>query len=208
MPPPRSSSWAPPWPGRAVQAARKTGYDGPITLVGAETHLPCDRPPLSKAFLRADTAPADTALLTRPELDALDVDLRLGQTATGLDPDHREVHVGGDRLPYRAVVLATGANARPMPGRHLPGVHTLRTIEDARAVRAALDAGARTVVVGAGFIGAEVASAAAARGLPVTIIEAARQPLVRAVGEYMAGTIAGLHARHGTELHCGTLCGR
>jgi NADPH-dependent 2,4-dienoyl-CoA reductase/sulfur reductase-like enzyme len=189
---------------RAVQAARKTGFDGPITLVGAETHLPYDRPPLSKAFLAAGTGPLETTLLDRASLDQLNVTLRLGVPATGLDVANHELKVGTDRLPYRAVVLATGASARNMPGEQPAGVHTLRTVEDARAVRAALDAGARTVVIGAGFIGSEVASAAAARGLAVTVVEAAPLPLVRAVGSAMAHALAALHASHGVELLCGT----
>ena len=191
---------------RAVEGARRAGFTGPITLIGAEDHLPYDRPPLSKAFL-APGAPTPVAptfrdqdVLTRD----LDVDLRLGAPATGLDAGRRVVRVGGDEVPYGAVVIATGASARRLPGsEHLTGVHTLRTLDDARQVRAALDAGARTVVVGAGFIGSEVASAARGRGTPVTVVEALPVPLTRAVGERVGGLLAELHTRNGTDLRCG-----
>lgn len=189
---------------RAVEAFRKSGYPGPLTLVGAEEHLPYDRPPLSKAFLEADDdPPLDTTFRSESELDDLDVELRLGQRATGLDTEKREVVVGDESLPYSSLVLATGAHPRTLPGEQLSGVHTLRTVDDARAIRRALDAGARTVVVGGGFIGSEIASAARKRGVDVTIVEAAELPLVRAVGHQMAEVCAGLHARHGTELRCG-----
>ena len=189
---------------RAVEGARAAGYDGPITLVGAEEHLPYDRPPLSKEFLAAgEGEPAPTTLRSAAELAGYDVDLRLGSPATALDTDGREVTVGGERLPYRALVIATGAHARHLPGERLRGVHVLRTLDDARAIRAGLAAGARIVVVGGGFIGSEVAAAAHRRETTVTMVEAAPLPLVRAVGERMAAVCAGLHARHGTELRCG-----
>ena len=189
---------------RAVETFRKAGYAGPLTLLGAEEHLPYDRPPLSKAFLDAGAdMSADTTFRSDAQLRDLDVELLLGQPATGLDTKGSEVVVGQHRLPYSALVLATGAHPRTLPGEQLPGVHTLRTIDDARAIRQALDAGARTVVIGGGFIGSEMASAARKRGGSVTIVEAAEQPLVRAVGRQMAEVCAGLHARNGTSLRCG-----
>lgn len=188
---------------RAVEAARKTGHDGSIILIGAEEHLPYDRPPLSKAFLDAGTDPAATTLRTEDDLRDLDVELRLGTRASGLDPVARQVSLGGDALAYQSLIIATGAQARELPGEQLPGVHALRTVDDARQIRDALDAGARTVIVGAGFIGSEVAAAARKRGLPVTMVEAAELPLIRAVGQQMAGACTALHARHGTELRCG-----
>src|SRR5438067_126640 len=144
---------------RAVEGARKAGFDGRITLVGAEEHLPYDRPPLSKSYLD-DAEPQATIFRSEEVLrDELGVDLRLGTPATGLDTAAKEVRVGDSGLSYDALVIATGAAARTLPGG-LNGVHTLRTLDDAVAVRAALDAGARTVVIGAGFIGSEVASGA------------------------------------------------
>ncbi|TDC99519.1 FAD-dependent oxidoreductase [Saccharopolyspora terrae] len=193
---------------RAVEAARKAGFQGTITLVGAEEHLPYDRPPLSKAYLD-ELPPGEVpeATVFRPESvlrDELGADLLLGSPATGLDPVAKEVRIGDRRLRYDALVIATGATARSLPGsEHLAGVHTLRTLDDAVAVRNALDAGARTVVVGAGFIGSEIASGARKRGLDVTVVEALPAPLVRAVGEVMGSACAGLHHRNGTDLRCG-----
>ncbi len=188
---------------RAVEAFRKAGYTDRLMLVGAEEHLPYDRPPLSKAFLHAEEPPVDTTFRPESELEELGVELRLGQPATGLDTEQREIVLGEERLPYSSLVLATGAHARDLPGERLPGVHSLRTVDDAHAIRCALATGARTVVVGGGFIGSEVASAARKRGVDVTIVEAADLPLVHAVGHQMAEVCAGLHAQHGTELRCG-----
>jgi NADPH-dependent 2,4-dienoyl-CoA reductase/sulfur reductase-like enzyme len=191
---------------RAVEAARKAGHTGPITLVGAEEHLPYDRPPLSKAFLDAAVEePPDVRFRTEEHLrDELGVTLRLGAAATGLDLAEQVVGIGDDELRYDAVVIATGGAARTLPGTEgIAGVHTLRTLDDAIAVRAALAAGARTVVIGAGFIGSEVASAARKRGLPATIVEALPVPLVRSVGADMGQACADLHRAHGTDLRCG-----
>ncbi|MGW5719412.1 NAD(P)/FAD-dependent oxidoreductase [Amycolatopsis sp. NPDC003865] len=185
---------------RAVESARRTGYRGRIVLVGAEAHLPYDRPPLSKAFLdaggphRVEPFHAESVLR-----DELGVELVLGAPAERLDTGAREVTVAGTAVRYDALVIATGATARS-----LPGARTLRTAEDAVAVRAALDAGARTVVIGAGFIGSEVASAARKRGLPVTIVEASAVPLARAVGETAGAELAALHHAAGTELRLAT----
>jgi NADPH-dependent 2,4-dienoyl-CoA reductase/sulfur reductase-like enzyme len=189
---------------RAVEAARAAGHSGPITLIGAEGSLPYDRPPLSKAYL-ADARPPSVEFRQPGYLrDELGVDLMLGEPATGLEGERGEVLVGDRRIGYDSLIIATGARARTLPGgEQLRGVHTLRTIEDAGAVRAALDAGARTVVVGAGFIGSEVASSARGRGLSATIVEALPTPLVRAIGARMGTALSALHAAHGTELRCG-----
>jgi NADPH-dependent 2,4-dienoyl-CoA reductase/sulfur reductase-like enzyme len=189
---------------RAVEAARRAGFDGDITLVGAEEHLPYDRPPLSKAFLDEGDAVAPHYRGEDELTSGLGVKLLLGAPATGLDIARRVVHVGDRDLPYDGLVIATGARARQLPGAQaLAGVHVLRTLDDARAVRRALDAGARTVVIGAGFIGSEVASAARKRGLPVTIIEAQPTPLTRSVGPAMGAALARLHIANGTALRLG-----
>lgn len=191
---------------RAAQAARRAGFDGPLTLLGGERHLPYDRPPLSKEYLaEGDDGPEDPTYRTEEQLrDELGLDLRLGTWATGLDAGRKVVELGERSLEYGALVIATGAVPRTLPGvAGLAGVHTLRTLDDAVAIRSALDAGARTVVVGAGFIGSEVASSARKRGLPVTVLEALSVPLVRAVGEQMGRTCAQLHRAHGTDLRCG-----
>ncbi|CAM3609664.1 NAD(P)/FAD-dependent oxidoreductase [Smaragdicoccus niigatensis] len=190
---------------RAVEAARKSGFDGQITLVGSEEHLPYDRPPLSKAYLD-DAEPPTVEFRDEVTLRGeLAVELELGIAATGLDTDSRVIALAdGRELTYDALVIATGATARRLPGTDsLVGVHALRTLDDAAQIRAALNAGARTVVIGAGFIGSEIASGARKRGLPVTVIEALPTPLIRAVGEEMGSRLARLHVENGTELRCG-----
>lgn len=190
---------------RAVQTARDRGFTGRLTLVGAEEHLPYDRPPLSKELLHVEREPDLPSLPGADQLDALGVECLLGAPATALDDTARELAVGDRVVSYDALLVATGASPRPLPGTEgLAGVHCLRTVEDSNAIRAALDQGARTVVVGAGFIGAEVASAARRRDLPVTVVEAMPTPLVRAVGETAGTALSALHARHGVELRCGT----
>ena len=195
---------------RAVEAARKSGFTGSITLVGAEEHLPYDRPPLSKAFLDEGES-ALPAPFFRPEevlRDELRVELLLGAEATGLDTSRRVVSIGDREVAFDVLVIATGAQARTLPGTEgMAGVHCVRTLDDARAVRAALEAGARTVVIGAGFIGSEVASSARKRGLEVTVVEALPTPLVRAAGPVMGTAIASLHERNGTRLLCGQAVG-
>jgi NADPH-dependent 2,4-dienoyl-CoA reductase/sulfur reductase-like enzyme len=195
---------------RAVEAARKAGFEGEIVLVGAEEHLPYDRPPLSKAYLypagedgaaSPDPFFRDLAYLT----DELRVEVLLGRPATSLDTEKRVVMVGDRAIPYDALVIATGSTPRRLPGAEgLAGVHALRSLDDARLVREALDGGARTVVIGAGFIGSEIAATARKRGLDATIIEALPTPLVRATGTEMGAAIASLHELNGTALLCGT----
>jgi NADPH-dependent 2,4-dienoyl-CoA reductase/sulfur reductase-like enzyme len=188
---------------RAVEAARSAGHRGPITFVGAEPHLPYDRPPLSKEFLAPDGEPR--FFRTEDHLrDDLGVTLRLGEPATGLDPATRTLRVGDAEIPYGALVIATGSTPRTLPGcAERPGVVTLRTLDDALVVRASLHEGARVVVVGAGFIGSEIASAARARGNDVTVVEAAPVPLVRAAGPVAGAALAALHERHGTDVRLG-----
>ncbi|MCU1694111.1 MAG: thcD1 [Mycobacterium sp.] len=192
---------------RAVEAARKTGFAGDITIIGGEPHLPYDRPPLSKEFLEA-TEPGVEARIPFFRNDDvypdLGVELLLGAPATGLDVARKVVHVADRQIGYDALVIATGSQLRTLPGTgHMDGVHGLRTLEDSLSIRAALNAGARTVVVGAGFIGSEVASGARKRGLEVTVVEALPTPLVRAAGTEMGAAIASLHERNGTTLLCG-----
>jgi NADPH-dependent 2,4-dienoyl-CoA reductase/sulfur reductase-like enzyme len=190
---------------RAVESARRSGFAGAITLVGAEPHLPYDRPPLSKAFLTADGGPSSTVLREEAVLRGeLGLELRLETTATGLDTEGRVLATDRGELPFTSMVIATGASPRTLPGaEHLTGVHVLRTLDDARAIRAALDSGARTVVVGAGFIGSEIAASARARGCEVTVVEALPTPLARPVGETMGQVLASLHERNGTTLRVG-----
>jgi thioredoxin reductase len=174
-----------------VRSLRSRGYDGRIVVVGAERHAPYDRPPLSKGFLAGSTSEADLALLQSDD-DAHDVEWRLGVPAIGLDPASHAVSLAdGSVVRGDAVVLATGSRARELPGmRALSGVHVLRTLDDAIALRDDLAAGGRLVVVGGGFIGAEVASTARARGLVVTVVEAMPTPLAGPLGTVMGASAA------------------
>ena len=193
----------------AAETLRAEGYGGTITLVGAEDQLPYDRPPLSKQVLTGEREPDSTALRTDERYDERDLDLRLDTRASALDPAAHEVTLDGATgntvLAYDRLIIATGASPRTLPGTPpLDGIYTLRTIEDCIALRREFDAGARVVVVGAGFIGAEVASSAWARGLEVTVLEAAPVPLERAVGAEMGRVCAALHTAHGVDLRLGT----
>jgi NADPH-dependent 2,4-dienoyl-CoA reductase/sulfur reductase-like enzyme len=189
---------------RAVEAARRSGFDGRVTLIGAEPHLPYDRPPLSKRFLTDEVAAPKYFRTAASLRDDLDVDLRLGTPVTALHPGERVVVVDGEEIGYTGLVIATGARARELPGMPpLAGVHTLRTLDDALALRQAFQPGRRVVIIGAGFIGSEVACAARRRGAEVTVVEAAPVPLVRAVGDVMGAALAKLHEGNGTELRCG-----
>ncbi|MGW2248763.1 NAD(P)/FAD-dependent oxidoreductase [Kitasatospora sp. NPDC001660] len=185
---------------------RSEGYDGALVIVGEERHRPYDRPPLSKEFLKGDIDAQALALGTPDEYRDLGVEWLLGERAVRLDPASRTVTLAGGReLRTDAVVIATGAGPRTIPGSAgLTGIHTLRTLDDAEALRADLTNGTpRVVVIGAGFLGAEVASTAHRLGLEVTVVEAAEVPLERALGREMGLVCASLHADHGVRLRCG-----
>ncbi len=190
---------------RAVEALRRLGYAGRITCVGAERHLPYDRPPLSKEVLRGTREPEGTALRKPDSYDELEVDWRLGQRATALDLEARCVELdGGERLRFDGLLIATGARPRTLPDTpRLAGIHTLRSLDDCLAIRAALAHTPRVAVVGAGFIGAEVAASCRERGLEVTLIEALPVPLAAALGTRMGEVCAALHRDHGVDLRCG-----
>ncbi|WP_175412566.1 NAD(P)/FAD-dependent oxidoreductase [Streptomyces sp. TRM64462] len=187
----------------AARSLRKQGYDGRLVVIGDEPHRPYDRPPLSKEFLAGTLGEADLALETDDE--DLGAQWLLGVRAAGLDHARRVIRLAdGREVPADGVVIATGAAARTLPGAEgLAGVHTLRTLDDARALRDGLARGGRLVVIGGGFIGAEVASTAYALGLDVTVVEAARTPLAGPLGETMGAVVSGLHADHGVRLECG-----
>lgn len=191
---------------RAAETLRAEGFVGSITLVGDEGHAPYDRPPLSKQVLRGEWD-AERVALPAGQNEALDLTWERGVAATGLDLEGRVVALADGRsLPFDGLVIATGARPRHLPDtEHLAGVRALRTIDDALSVRAALDAGAaRVVVVGAGFIGAEVASSARERGVDVTMVEPLEAPLARVLGAEMGSVVADLHREHGVDLRLGT----
>jgi NADPH-dependent 2,4-dienoyl-CoA reductase/sulfur reductase-like enzyme len=188
---------------RAAEALRALGFAGRLDVVGEEPHRPYSRPPLSKGLLLGEDTPAGCEL---PGARSLEVEWRLGQRTERLDPDRREVVLqNGERLPYDGLVIATGSRARPWPaGRTPPGVMTLRGMGDALALKVALQRRPRRLlVVGASFIGGEVASSATALGIPVTMVELEAVPLERVLGDDVGAFIADLHRRRGVDLRTG-----
>ncbi|WP_369211566.1 NAD(P)/FAD-dependent oxidoreductase [Streptomyces flavofungini] len=178
-------------------ALREQGHAGPVTLIGAETHQPYDRPPLSKAVL-----------LGKAEGSAFDIDfaslgiaLRLGTEVTGVRPADHELDTAAGPVPYDVLVLATGAEPVRLPGTEgVPGVHLLRTLDDAERLRPVLAEQHDIVVVGAGWIGAEFATAAREAGCSVTVVEAAGRPLAGALPAEVAAPMAAWYAHSGAEL--------
>lgn len=186
-----------------TRALRAQGFEGRIAVIGDEQHEPYDRPPLSKEFL-AGTASEDDIRLIEPDDSDLEAEWLLGRTARALHTSERAVVLDdGERITTDAVVVATGARARTLPDSVPAGVRTLRNLDDARALREELTAGARLVIIGAGFIGAEIASTAAGLGCEVDIVEAAPVPMQRALGDEMGAVCGRLHARNGVRMHLG-----
>jgi 3-phenylpropionate/trans-cinnamate dioxygenase ferredoxin reductase component len=189
---------------RAVEELRRLGFDGRLVLVGAEPHLPYDRPPLSKQVLAGNWTAEETALRREP-YDDLVLDLRLGRRAVALDHAARTLTLDdGDRIEFAGCVIATGARARALPGTPaLEGIHVLRTLDDCLAIRDALERQPKVVVVGAGFIGAEVAATCRTRHLDVTVLEALTSPMVRGLGPVLGDVLAAMHRDHGVDLRTG-----
>jgi NADPH-dependent 2,4-dienoyl-CoA reductase/sulfur reductase-like enzyme len=189
---------------RAAETLRREGYEDRLVLVGAESHLPYDRPPLSKELLAGEWEPEQIALRKQP-YDDLDLDLRLGRRATRLDVADRVVELdGGESLPFDGLVVATGARPRTLPDTPaLDGIFVLRTLDDCLDLRARLERRPRVVVIGAGFIGSEVAATCRGRGLEVTVLEMLATPLERAVGPVVGDACGRLHRDHGVDLRCG-----
>ncbi|MDD9381707.1 FAD-dependent oxidoreductase [Streptomyces sp. ZAF1911] len=181
-------------------ALREQGWTGPVTLLGAEPHQPYDRPPLSKAVLlgKAEDSAFDV------DFEELGIELRLGVEVTGLRPADREVDTEAGPVPYEVLVLATGALPLTLPGAEgVPGVHLLRTLDDAARLRPVLAAGSAVVVVGAGWIGAEFATAAREAGCAVTVVEAADRVLAGALPAEVAEPMGRWYAEAGAELLTG-----
>jgi len=189
---------------RTVQALRRAGSEAHITLVDAHHEVACDRPPLSKKFL-SNSAAAPIPVATSAQLHEMDVELVLGRRATDLDVGARSVGLhGGGRLGYDALVVASGSTPRTAPGLEpRPGVHVLRTAEHAAALRAGLAGAARTVIVGGGFIGSEVASTARGMGCDVTIVEPLPTLMVRGLGPVLGEVLTRRHAAAGVDLRLG-----
>jgi NADPH-dependent 2,4-dienoyl-CoA reductase/sulfur reductase-like enzyme len=189
---------------RACEQLRTSGYAGRITLVGAEAHEPYDRPPLSKKLLAGDWDPDRIRLRKPGELDELGVAARLGAPAVHLDPERQVVELDGAAdVGYDGLIVATGAAPRHLPGQpQAAGIHVLRTLDDSLGLRAELVDGARVVIIGAGFIGLEVAATARGRGCEVTVLEGLPAPLVRALGAEMGAAVAAVHGRNGVDVRC------
>ncbi len=193
---------------QAAQTMRRSGFDGEIVMVGAESHYPYDRPPLSKQFLAGNWD--EEKLTLRGAVDPTEHDLTwmLGQPATGLDLANRDIAIGDERVAYDGLIIATGATPRALPGVDLEGVHVLRTLDDARSLRTDLAQGEvvqprRVCVIGAGFIGAEVAATAQQLGHQVTMVEAAEAPLARVLDLETGMAIAELHRSNGVDVRLG-----
>ncbi|MEI7054279.1 FAD-dependent oxidoreductase [Nocardioides sp. CCNWLW239] len=186
---------------RAAEGARAAGWSGPITILGEEAHAPYDRPPLSKAVLSAEEPPAVPRLRSEEVIETLEVRHLPGVRAEGLDTEGRSVTTSAGEIGYDALVIATGSTATTVPElAGIRGVHVLRRYDDALAVRESLARSREVVIVGAGFIGSEIASAARARGIEVTLLEASDRPLARAVGPRAATRLMHLHAEAGVRL--------
>lgn len=185
---------------RTAVALRDRGFDGPVTVIGAEPHQPYDRPPLSKAVLLG-TAEGSAFDI---DFEALDIELRLGVEVTRVRTDAHEVDTAAGPVPYDALVLATGAEPVTLPGSvGVPGVHLLRTLDDAARLRPLLAEKHDIVVVGAGWIGAEFATAARQAGCAVTVVEAADRPLAGTMPAEVAAPMAAWYAQYGAELLTG-----
>jgi 3-phenylpropionate/trans-cinnamate dioxygenase ferredoxin reductase subunit len=190
--------------GTAVHTLRQEGFDGRVVLVGEESDLPYERPPLSKEYMRGEQSLDSLFLQPSSWYEDNGVEPRLGTRATVVDSRNRAIELSdGERVGYDALLLAAGGRPRQLPGEPLARVHYLRTVPDADRIRSELERGRHLVVVGAGFIGAEVAASARTLGLEVTCLEMLDVPLERALGKEMGQIYAGIHRDHGVDLRTG-----
>lgn len=189
--------------GTAAAALREEGFDGRVILIGAEPEPPYERPPLSKEYLRGET-PFEKALVRPPDFYATSgIETRFGVAATRVDPTEKAVGLAdGERVPYDKLLIATGGRNRrpPIPGLDLDAVYDLRTVGDADRIRSEIAPGRKAVVVGMGFIGAEVAASLRRSGVDVTAVEPFQTPLFRVLGEEVGRVIEGFHRDHGVAL--------
>ncbi len=192
---------------RCAEALRRRGYEGPVRMVCAEPEPPYDRPPLSKEMLAGESAAEDLAHRPSWWYEEKRVELLLGVRAAGLDPTARRLRLdSGAELRYGQLLIATGGSARRLPFLEgFENVHYLRTLADARRLRGELRAGARLAIVGAGFIGQEVAATARRLGAEVTMLEALETPLAPILGAELGAWFAGLHAEEGVTVLTGAM---
>ena len=189
--------------GRAAEAVRQAGFKGRVVLIGDESHPPYERPPLSKEMLATDYAPEKCYLAAMSAWADNTIELRLDAPVEGLDrAAHRVRLAGGETVPYDRLLFATGGRVRKLslPGASLAGIHYIRTIKDALALKADLKPGARLVVIGGGFIGLEAAAAAVKLGCKATVLEAQTELLSRVMDPLMGRWFENLHRANGVEI--------
>jgi 3-phenylpropionate/trans-cinnamate dioxygenase ferredoxin reductase subunit len=192
---------------KAAETLRTEGFDGRVVLIGDEQERPYERPPLSKDYLRGESGREAVYVHDEGFYAEHEIELRLRRTVTSVDTSSGQVALGdGEQLRYDRLLISTGAEPRRLsiPGGELDGVHYLRSVEDSDALRGRLDRGGSVVVVGAGFIGAEVAASARQRGLDVTVVEPLSVPLERALGTELGAVYRDIHADHGVQMLLGT----
>ena len=190
-----------------AETLRREGFEGPVSLIGEEDHLPYERPPLSKRVLSGEWPEERATLRDRERIDELDLDLRLGERAAGLDPDARIVTLeGGGEVGYGEVVIATGAAPIHLPGTEgLEGVHVLRTLEDCAALRERLADAPRVVIVGGGFLGTEIAATARGYDADVVLVSDLDEPLADVLGPELAAMLREVHRERGVDVRTGAL---
>jgi len=191
---------------KAAEALRSEGFDGRIALIGAESERPYERPPLSKDLLRGESEVEGARVHEAGFYEEKDIELRTGVTVEAIDTAASEVALaGGERLAYDRLLLTTGAEPRrvPVPGADLEGVHYLRDLGDSAAIGERIAAGGRLVVIGAGWIGSEVAASARQKGCEVAVVEMTDVPLERVLGREVGAIYGDIHRDHGLELHTG-----
>ncbi len=188
--------------GTAAMAMRTKGFDGRILVIGDEEHQPYSRPPLSKALVRGEIDPARTHLRPAAMWEKRDITFMLGRACVAVDVSAHQVELSdGERIRYDSLLIATGGRARTLPGQaEVPGLFVLRTIDDALAIHERLGEGKRLLIVGAGFVGAELAASAAALGTEVTVLEAAGVPLGRGLPPALGEMYGRMHRSHGVDI--------
>jgi NADPH-dependent 2,4-dienoyl-CoA reductase/sulfur reductase-like enzyme len=191
---------------KTAEELRERGYDGTVTLLGAEEHLPYERPPLSKSVLLGEKEPESAIVHDEAWYADHDVEVRTSTTVSAIDLERRTVATDGGEVSYDQLVLATGSEPRRLPAADRSGARVayLRTMDDGVALRSALQEQPRVVIVGAGWIGLEVAAAARTHGCEVTVVEPQSQPLLSVMGEQVGAAYADLHRAHGVDLRLGT----